>query len=323
MVVSKDARDGRENATPDVTRRPRYAIMRAMNFADRLAQASRLKQSVVVLGIDPQLDAPRAPAIPPGYTLTRFCCEIVESCARSVVAVKPQLAFYEARGLDGMRAFCQVVKLARKLGLITIADAKRGDIGTTSAAYAEAFLGDGDFACDAVTVNPYQGSDAVLPFIAKVAKGRGLFVLVKTSNPSSGEFQDLDAPNRPLWESVAARVNGWGSDFIGASGLSPVGAVVGATYPEHARRARDLMPAATILVPGYGAQGATAADAVASARADGTGFIVNASRSLMYAYRKKDGAKPVEAAAEYAEAMRLELNAALAARRTDAVARTA
>ncbi|MFZ0679425.1 MAG: orotidine-5'-phosphate decarboxylase, partial [Candidatus Binatus sp.] len=210
---------------------PPYAIILAMNFADRLAQASRAKDSVVVLGIDPQLDAPGAPGIPPGYSLARFCCEIVEACARSAIAVKPQLAFYEARGLEGMRAFCEVVKLARRLGLITIADAKRGDIGTTSAAYAEAFLGDGDFNCDSVTVNPYQGSDALMPFIAKVKNGRGVFVLVKTSNPSSGEFQDLNAPSRPIWESVAARVNGWGGDFIGASGLSSVGAVVGATYP--------------------------------------------------------------------------------------------
>ena len=294
-----------------------------MNFADRLADASRLKHSVVVLGIDPQLDAPDAPGIPPGYTLARFCCEIVESCARSAIAVKPQLAFYEARGLEGMRAFCEVVKLARRLGLITIADAKRGDIGTTSAAYAEAFLGDGDFSCDAVTVNPYQGSDSLMPFIAKVRNGRGVFVLVRTSNPSSGEFQDLNAPNRPIWESVAARVNGWGADFVGDSGLSSVGAVVGATYPEHARRARELMPAATILVPGYDTQGGSAADAVASARADGTGFIVNASRSLMYAYRKQDGASPVEAAAAYAEAMRLKLNAALESRRTEELAPTA
>ncbi|MGA7873832.1 MAG: orotidine-5'-phosphate decarboxylase, partial [Candidatus Binatus sp.] len=191
--------------------------MPAMNFADRLAHASRSKDSVVVLGIDPQLDAPGAPGIPPGYTLARFCCEIVESCARSAIAVKPQLAFYEARGLEGMRSFCEVVKLARKLGLITIADAKRGDIGTTSAAYAEAFLGDGDFACDAVTVNPYQGSDTLMPFLAKVRDGRGVFVLVRTSNPSSGEFQDLNAPNRPIWESVAARVNGWGGDCVGDS----------------------------------------------------------------------------------------------------------
>ena len=294
-----------------------------MNFADRLAQASRAKNSVVVLGIDPQLDALGAPGIPDGYTLTRFCCEIVEACARSAIAVKPQLAFYEARGLEGMRAFCEVVKLARKLGLITIADAKRGDIGTTSAAYAEAFLGAGDFNCDAVTVNPYQGSDALMPFLAKVKNGRGIFVLVKTSNPSSGEFQDLNAPTRPIWESVAARVNGWGSDFIGDSGLSSVGAVVGATYPVQARRARELMPTATILVPGYDTQGGTAADAIASARPDGTGFIVNASRSLMYAYLKKAGANPIEAAAEYAEAMRLNLKAAIAARRTEGLARTA
>lgn len=291
-----------------------------MNFADRLAEASRLKKSVVVLGVDPALDTPDAPGVPRSHTLTSFCCEIVAACARSVVAVKPQLAFFEARGLDGMRAFTEVVKLAHSLGLITIADAKRGDIGTTSAAYAEAFLGAGDFRCDAVTINPYQGSDAAMPFIAKVREGRGVFVLVKTSNPSSGEFQDIivqdsAGASRPLWESVAMRVNGWGGDFVGASGLSSVGAVVGATYPDHARRARQLMPAATILVPGYGAQGATAADAVASARADGSGIIVNASRSLMYAYQKNPAAKPAEAAADYAETMRRDLNAALEAGR--------
>src|ERR1700691_5051909 len=239
-----------------------------MNFADRLADASRLKDSVVVLGIDPQLDASGAPGIPTNYTLARFCCEIVEACAGSAIAVKPQLAFYEARGLEGMRAFCEVLKLARTLGLVTIADAKRGDIGTTSAAYAEAFLGDGDFACDAVTVNPYLGSDALAPFVARVRTGRGLFVLVKTSNPSSGEFQDRAAPDRPLWEGGGAGGHGWGGDFIGASGFTPVGAVVGATYPEHARRARELMPNSVILVPGYGAQGASADDAVIAARAD-------------------------------------------------------
>jgi orotidine-5'-phosphate decarboxylase len=290
-----------------------------MNFADRLAEASRLKDSVVLLGVDPQLDMPDAPGVPRAKTLAGFCCEIVEACAHSVVAVKPQLAFYEARGIEGMRAFVEVVKTARRLGLITIADAKRGDIGTTSAAYAEAFLGDGDFACDAVTINPYQGSDATMPFIAKVRDGRGVFVLVKTSNPSSGEFQDIivqdgSKSGRALWESVAARVNGWGGDFVGASGLSPVGAVLGATYPDHARRARQLMPAATILVPGYGAQGGTAADAIASARADGTGIIVNASRSLMYAYLK-NGGNPAEAAAAYAESMRRDLNTAREASR--------
>lgn len=284
-----------------------------MDFIERLVDAQITKKSLAVLGVDPQLDTGTTRGIPDGYSLARFCCEIVDACAPIVAAVKPQLAFFEARGLDGMRALVEVLKVARARGLVTIADAKRGDIGSTSAAYAEAFLADGDFACDAVTVNPYLGSDALAPFVARVRSGRGLFVLVKTSNPSSGEFQDCDAPDRPLWEAVAARVHGWGSDFIGAHDLTAVGAVVGATYPEHARRARELMPNAIVLVPGYGAQGANAQDAVTAARADGLGAVVNASRSLMYAYLKATGLTPGAAAARAAEAMRSELNDALAA----------
>lgn len=284
------------------------------NFADRLVEAQRKKDSIAVLGVDPHLDSAQTPGIPAGYTLARFCCEIVEACAKSVVAIKPQLAFFEARGIEGMRALVRVIKLARRLGLITIADAKRGDIGSTSAAYAEAFLGNGDFGCDAVTVNPYLGSDALVPFVARTQAGRGLFVLVKTSNPSSGEFQDRLTPDRPLWERVADRVRGWGADHTGKSGLNPVGAVIGATYPGHARRARTLMPDRVILVPGYGAQGANATDAIAAARPDGLGVIVNASRSLMYAYLKRPGVAPGKAAAEATEAMRTALNAALAAR---------
>ncbi|MGH7933233.1 MAG: orotidine-5'-phosphate decarboxylase [Candidatus Binataceae bacterium] len=283
-----------------------------MEFVEKIIAAQHRKRSIAVLGVDPQLDSKSASGLPPGYTLARFCCEMVEACANLVVAIKPQLAFFEARGLDGLHALVEVLKVARALDLVTIADAKRGDIGSTSAAYAEAFLGDGDFRCDAVTVNPYLGSDALAPFVARVRSGRGLFVLVKTSNPSSGEFQDRPAPERPLWEAVAQRVHGWGSDFIGAHALSPVGAVVGATYPEHARRARELMPNAIILVPGYGAQGAGADDAVVAARPDGLGVIVNASRSLMYAYRKSAGAAPGVAAAAAAETMRLALNMALA-----------
>ncbi len=285
-------------------------------FSERLLEAQRRKQSIAMLGVDPQLDTPAAPGLPADYTLSKFCCEIVEACADSVCAIKPQLAFFEARGMDGMRALAEVIALARRLGVLTVADAKRGDIGSTSAAYAEAFLGDGDFGCDAVTVNPYLGSDAIAPFVTRVRDGRGLFVLVKTSNPSSGEFQDRTADGAPMWEWVARRVEGWGSDFAGPSGLSPVGAVVGATYPEHATRARELMPHATVLVPGYGAQGASAADAVRAARADGTGVVVNASRSLMYAYLKRPDREPAQAAAEAAEAMRAELNAALSVRGT-------
>jgi len=296
----------------DSTDRRGYASH--MDFADRLVDAQRQKRSVLVLGVDPQLDRPGAPGVPSGSSLARFCCEIVEACAEFVVAIKPQLAFFEARGLDGMAAFAEVIRFARGRGLITIADAKRGDIGSTSAAYAEAFLGDGDFACDAVTVNPYLGSDAIAPFVARVRSGRGAFVLVKTSNPSSGEFQDLPAPGQPVWEAVAQRVNGWGSDFIGSSGLSSVGAVIGATYPEQAARARSLMPSAIALAPGYGAQGASAQDAVAAARADGLGVIVNASRALMYAFESAPGLTPAAAARRKAAAMRDELNRALSSR---------
>jgi orotidine-5'-phosphate decarboxylase len=282
-----------------------------VDFLERLLEASRTTRSIAVLGVDPQLDARGGSGVPEGYDLVRFCCEVVEACASSVVAIKPQLAFFEARGVDGLRALTEVLRLARSLGLVTIADAKRGDIGSTSAAYAEAFLGDGDFGCDAVTVNPYLGSDALAPFVARVRTGRGLFVLVKTSNPSSGEFQDRPVPVRPLWEMVAERVHGWGSDFIGPQDLTPVGAVVGATYPEHARRARELMPNSVVLVPGYGTQGAGADDAVAAARADGSGVIVNSSRSLMYAFRARPGVRPGEAAAQAAAMMRDELNRAL------------
>jgi orotidine-5'-phosphate decarboxylase len=282
-----------------------------MDFADRLTETSRAKKSIVVLGIDPQLDTAEAPGIPKEYQLGNFCCEIIEACQHSIVAVKPQLAFFEARGVEGMRALAEVITYARGRGLITIADAKRGDIGSTSAAYAEAFLGKGEFACDAMTVNPYLGSDAIAPFVARVPDGRGVFVLVKTSNPSSGEFQDLEASGKPLWESVAARVRGWGDDHLGKSGLSSVGAVVGATYPAHLKRARELMPNAVILVPGYGTQGGSAVTCAAGSRVDGSGMIVNASRSLMYAYQEKEAATPAAAAAFAAEAMRMALHAAL------------
>jgi orotidine-5'-phosphate decarboxylase len=286
-----------------------------MEFADRLAEVSRSKKSVAILGVDPQLDSADAPGIPSGYTLTKFCCEIIEACEKSIVAVKPQLAFFEARGLEGMRALTEVLRFARGRGLITIADAKRGDIGSTSAAYAEAFLGNGDFASDAVTINPYLGADAIMPFVNRIRDGRGVLVLVKNSNPSSGEFQDLEASGKPLWEAVAARVRGWGDDYIGASGMSSIGAVVGATYPKHLKRARELMPNSIILVPGYGTQGGSARDAALAARGDAPGIIVNSSRGLMYAYLKKPGATPGSAAAEAAEAMRLALNTAMEAPR--------
>jgi orotidine-5'-phosphate decarboxylase len=286
-----------------------------MNFADRLIDAQRKKNSIAVLGIDPQLESKEG--IPKGYTIERFCCEIVEACAGSVVAVKLQLAFFEARGIRGMTAFSTVAKFAKSLGLITIADAKRADIPNTAAAYAEAFLGDGDFACDAVCVNPYLGRDGIMPFVARARTGRGLFVLVKTSNPSSWEFQDLTTREGAVWQHVARSVHGLSCDHLGRSGLSAIGAVVGATYPDDAIRARELMPNVITLVPGYGAQGATAHDAVTGSRSDALGIIVNASRNIMYAYLRTPNVPIAYASEQAAEQMRVELNLALSERLTE------
>jgi orotidine-5'-phosphate decarboxylase len=282
-------------------------------FVERLVAAQRGRHTLAVLGVDPQLDFAGESAIPEGYSLSGFCCEIVEACAPYVAAIKPQLAFFEARGIHGLHALVEVLKLARSLDLVTIADAKRGDIGSTSAAYAEAFLGNGDFACDAMTVNPYLGTDAIAPFIAKAREGRGIFMLVKTSNPSASEFQDLNAPEVALWKLIAKKVHALGREYIRGHDFTPIGAVVGATYPADARQARELMPNSIILVPGYGTQGGNARDAVAALRTDGLGVIVNASRKLMYAWRKQDGKSPGLAAAEAADQMRRELDAAAAA----------
>ena len=244
-----------------------------MDFVQKVVEAQRTKRSIAVLGVDPQLDSKAGPGVPSGYDLRTFCCEIVEACAPSIVGIKPQLAFFEARGLEGMHALVEVLKLARTLGLVTIADAKRGDIGSTAAAYAEAFLGDGDFACDAITVNPYLGSDAIAPFVAKVRTGHGVFVLVKTSNPSSGEFQDRNAP-RSASMGIGSRAGPRMGQRLRRRSRPYSGGCGGRRdLPEHARRARQIMPNSIILVPGYGTQGASATDTVAAARSDGLGIV--------------------------------------------------
>jgi orotidine-5'-phosphate decarboxylase len=248
------------------------------NFADRLTEAQETKGSLVVLGIDPQFED----GLPPGYrSVTRFCCDLISACADVVVAVKPQLAFFEGRGLAGMKALRDILAHARRHKLITIADAKRGDIGLVSQAYAKAYLDDdADFSCDAVTVAPYLGRDSIEAFLPKVKLGRGIFVCVKTSNDSSGEFQDLplSSTEGSLWREVGKLVDDLGKECIGTSGFSSVGAVFGATYPYEARDGRKLMPHTLMLAPGYGAQGASADDAVAGIRKDGLGVVVNASR---------------------------------------------
>ena len=235
---------------------------------------------------------------------------IVDAVYDLIPAVKPQVAMYEQFGIPGMIAFKKTVDYCKEKGLVVIGDIKRGDIGSTSTAYAVGHLGkvtvgskqyygfDEDF----VTVNPYLGSDGVNPFIdvCKEEK-KGIFVLVKTSNPSSGEFQDRLIDGRPLYEYVGEKVNEWGSQCMGDT-YSYVGCVVGATYPEMGKILRKIMPKAYILVPGYGAQGGKASDLAPYFNKDGLGAIVNSSRGIICAYKQDKYAK--FGADHYAEASR-------------------
>ena len=219
---------------------------------------------------------------------------IVDAVYDLIPAVKPQVAMYEQFGLPGMMVYKKTVDYCKQKGLVVIGDVKRGDIGSTSEAYAIAHLGqvqvgsaslsvfDEDFA----TVNPYLGSDGIRPFLDVCKKEKkGIFVLVKTSNPSSGEFQDRLIDGRPLYEWVGEQVAKWGEEVVG-DGYSYVGAVVGATYPEMGKVLRKVMPKACILVPGYGAQGGKAADLAPYFNEDGLGAIVNSSRGIIAAYKQ-------------------------------------
>ena len=225
----------------------------------------------------------------------QFNKAIVDATYDLIPAVKPQVAMYEQFGIEGLKAFKKTVDYCHEKGLVVIGDVKRGDIGSTSEAYAVGHLGkvqvgsksyygfDEDFA----TVNPYLGSDGIKPFI-KVCKeeNKGLFILVKTSNPSSGEFQDRMIDGRPLYEWVGEQVADWGKDHMGDS-YSYIGAVVGATYPEQGKVLRKIMPKTFILVPGYGAQGGRGKDLVHFFNEDGLGAIVNSSRGIIAAYKQE------------------------------------
>ncbi|MCC2126686.1 MAG: orotidine-5'-phosphate decarboxylase [Lachnospiraceae bacterium] len=229
----------------------------------------------------------------------QFNKEIVDKTYDLIPAVKPQIAMYEQFGIEGLKAYKKTVDYCKSKDLVVIGDIKRGDIGSTSAAYATGHLGkvqvgsktyagfDEDFA----TVNPYLGSDGVKPFIdvCKQEK-KGLFILVKTSNPSSGEFQDQLINGKPLYEMVGEKVAQWGEDHMGDS-YSYIGAVVGATYPEQGEILRKVMPKSFILVPGYGAQGGKGKDLVHFFNEDGLGAIVNSSRGIIAAYKQEAYAK--------------------------------
>ncbi len=225
----------------------------------------------------------------------QFNKEIVDKTYDLIPAVKPQIAMYEQFGIEGLKAYKKTIDYCKSKDLVVIGDIKRGDIGSTSAAYAAGHLGkvqvgskcyvpfDEDFA----TVNPYLGSDGVKPFIEVCQEeGKGLFILVKTSNPSSGEFQDQLVNGRPLYELVGEKVAEWGEEHMGDS-YSYIGAVVGATYPEMGKVLRKLMPKTFILVPGYGAQGGQGKDLVNFFNEDGLGAIVNSSRGIIAAYKQE------------------------------------
>ena len=230
----------------------------------------------------------------------QFNKEIVDKTYDLIPAVKPQIAMYEQFGIEGLKAYKKTVDYCKSKDLVVIGDIKRGDIGSTSAAYAVGHLGkvqvgsktyagfDEDFA----TVNPYLGSDGVKPFIDVCKQeNKGLFILVKTSNPSSGEFQDQKIDGKPLYELVGEKVAQWGEEHMGERGYSYVGAVVGATYPEQGEILRKVMPKSFILVPGYGAQGGKGKDLVHFFNEDGLGAIVNSSRGIIAAYKQEAYAK--------------------------------
>ncbi|QDU18915.1 orotidine-5'-phosphate decarboxylase [Urbifossiella limnaea] len=266
-------------------------------FADRLAAAVR-RHGPLCVGIDPRWEslpaAVRAsvahlpPPEQPGAAFEAFGRRVLELVRPHAGVVKPQAAFFEQAGPAGLAALQRLMTAAKELGFVTILDAKRGDIASTAAAYADAAFGP-VWDADSLTINPYLGRDAVEPFLtAAQAAGRGVFVLVRTSNPGAGLFQDLVCDGQPVYRHVAAAVAEWNAATLGGCGLGDVGAVVGATHPAELRELRAALPDVWLLIPGYGAQGGTAADVKAGYRADGLGAVVNSSRGVTFPFKPDD-----------------------------------
>ena len=275
-----------------------------MSFADRLDAAVMEVGHPLVLGIDPHFDLLPDEFATASLSLASheeraeaveaFCGQLVDLAAGKIAAVKPQAAFFEILGSHGMRAFERTVARAHGHGLLVIGDVKRGDVPSTAKAYARAYLhGDAPSICDAITVNPYLGTDACVPFVdACRESGRGLYVLVRTSNPGSSQFQEHGKP--PLTELVADAVSTWGEPLLGECGFSSVGAVVGATHPEELARLRKRMPRTPLLLPGVGAQGATAADCKAAFPDPAhpwRGALINSARGIAFAWKKPEHAR--------------------------------
>ena len=285
---------------------------------DLLIEKIKEKQNPTVAGLDPKLDyvpdfiKKEFPDTLKGAAeaIFEFNKQLIDKLSDVVAAVKPQSAYYEMYGYHGMETLHKTIEYAHSKGLYVITDGKRNDIGSTAEAYSAAYFGADTFNSDALTVNGYLGTDGIKPFLRA---DKSIFVLVKTSNPSSGELQDMVLQNgKTVYEQMADMVNEWGADFVGKHGYSNVGAVVGATYPEQLKKLRAAMPKAYLLVPGYGAQGGTADAAANAFNPDGLGAVINASRSIMCAY-KKTGSEQNFAAAARDEAIRMrdELTSAI------------
>lgn len=266
------------------------------HFADSLAEAVRSKGNPLCVGLDPRWDSLPTPIRKKhgdqsiegkARAFEEFSLKVLELIAPLAPVVKPQSAFFEACGPAGFIAQQNILKRAKELGLITILDAKRGDIASTATAYAEAAFE--VWRAESLTVNPYLGADAVEPFISIARKHHGgLFVLVRTSNPGSGLFQNLVTNEKPLYQHVAMAVHDWNLANLGECGLGDVGAVVGATHPSELRILRDMIPEVWFLVPGFGAQGGTAADVAPAFLSNGLGAIVNSSRGVTFPFHPDD-----------------------------------
>ncbi|NLI54369.1 MAG: orotidine-5'-phosphate decarboxylase [Clostridiales bacterium] len=255
---------------------------------ERLFESVQQKGPVCV-GLDTQLsflpDYLKKKVGTDGEKIFEFNRAIIDATEDEAGCFKLQIACYEALGLDGMRAFSRTLQYARSRGNVTITDAKRGDISSTATQYARAHFS-GDFETDLMTINVFMGEDAVSPYYSYLEQNKGVFALVKTSNPSGKDFQDLLVDGETLYERTAKKVSEWGERFIGKSGFSAIGAVTGLTYPEEFERIRPLLPHTFLLIPGYGAQGGTGKD-IAGFFKDGVRGVVNSSRGLITAHKGK------------------------------------
>ncbi len=259
-----------------------------MNFSEKLETGIRKKNSCLILGLDPNPEKipKHIPKTPEGIFI--FCKQIIDACEDKICGIKPQMAYFEVFGAKGILILEQLLSYSRVKELITIIDGKRNDIGSTAEAYAKAYLGDGPLSADALTVNAYLGDDGILPFVKLCEEnGRGIFVLVHTSNPSAPEIQD----NTEVSIRIAEKVEEWNiTNQSPKNFFSSVGAVVGATYPDALKFFREEMPHAWILAPGVGAQGGNIEDVLAI-RKDGLGVLIPVTRSVLYASDGKDFAE--------------------------------